>query len=243
MIKPNSMLVSAIVVAVLVLLASPQTPAFGQDEVKAKLDKRIDIDKPIEATLKDITEFLADRFDVRIVFDKNAFAQAKVQDPATTKVRLPKMPNAMLDSILRISLAQAKSVYEIRGKDVVIVPSTTDGKPRPFPAISDARKKATANQRGRIAKLKDVDIDKPAETTIGDVIDFLSDWSDIAFVVDTAAFKGKTNNDDVAGTRIKLPSMKAPLLSVLKKALDQVKGTFELHGDHIRIVPAAGPES
>jgi hypothetical protein len=222
---------------VVLLLACAAGQGFGQNQVKEQLDKSVDIDKAIEAPFRDVAGFLADRFDVKLVVDRDAFKAEKAELPDDKKVKVPKIPNAMLDTALRFMLSQANAVYEVRANQIVIVPNRKNGKPSAFPPVSDARKALIKMQRESLSKLTPLEIERPIEGPFKGILDFICDRFDVTIIVDTLAFEKRTMDENVWDKRVKLSAMKGSFDAILKKTLAQIKGTYELHGDHILIVP------
>jgi hypothetical protein len=82
------------------------------------LQRRVTIDKPIEnAPLRDVLEFLSDKYGLTFIVDTQAFEQAGVgggRNVEDSQVRLPKMPGVNLAAILRFLTAQVDGTYLIR---------------------------------------------------------------------------------------------------------------------------------
>lgn len=85
----------------------------------------VNIEKPIDdAPLKDILEFLSDKYQVSFVVDATGFdreiGNKNVED---TQVRLPRMTNVDLNTILRHLLAQVGGAVLVRENHLEIVPA------------------------------------------------------------------------------------------------------------------------
>src|SRR5258707_419359 len=99
-------------------------PAIAQIEVEQKrltleekLDKPISIDDRIAAKtpLKDVLEFLSDRFDMTIRIDSAGFKkQLRIDDIDNAPVHLPRLSRMRLGLVLALLAKQASGSYEIR---------------------------------------------------------------------------------------------------------------------------------
>lgn len=85
-------------------------------ELVAKLSKVVDIERPLESPLRDVLEFLSDRFELTIIVDPVAFKNAEppLEDVEGTRVRLPKLPGVTLSTVLRLVLAPIGGTYLVR---------------------------------------------------------------------------------------------------------------------------------
>lgn len=219
-----------------------RSTAYGQDEIRTKLDRKIVFDRPIDAPLGDVTEFLSDRFDVTITFDGDAFSHEKMKIPRHAGIKLRKLQEVTLDTLLRLPLSQAEAVYEVRGNTVVILPDKKDGKRRPFPPLSEARKEAIKKQRAKVAELI-LNVDMKIDAKLYDIVDYIEDKCQLTIFIDEFAFIATKTDSDVASARVTLERANKPLDSTMKAIMKQINGKYELWGDHIRIVPKDGNES
>jgi hypothetical protein len=85
-------------------------------QLSAQLSKVVDIEKAIEAPLKDVLDFLADRFDLTIIVDEVAFknAETPLENVQDQRVKLPKLPGVTLSTVLRLVLSQIGGTYLVR---------------------------------------------------------------------------------------------------------------------------------
>lgn len=79
-------------------------------KLRASLAQPVNLDKGIDAhtPLKDALDFLADRYDLTILFDTAAFEAIGVQKPQEQPVQLPRMVGVKLEVVLKMLLAQVK---------------------------------------------------------------------------------------------------------------------------------------
>src|SRR5262245_23845954 len=93
----------------------PQTPERTKALSKA-LSKVVDIERPINASLKDVLEFLSDRFDLTIIVDPVAFKNSDppLENVEETAVKLPKLPGVTLSTVLRLILSPIGGTYLVR---------------------------------------------------------------------------------------------------------------------------------
>ena len=95
-------------------------PASERNQaLRASLDRVVDIDRPINASLRDVLEFLSDRFDLTIHVDEIAFMRRDppLENVLETAVKLPKLPGITIHNVLDLLLAPLSD----RQKVVVIV--------------------------------------------------------------------------------------------------------------------------
>ncbi|GIW80937.1 MAG: hypothetical protein KatS3mg105_2744 [Gemmatales bacterium] len=85
-------------------------------ELKKLLRTPVSIDGFDPGTpLKDALGFISERYNVTILIDSQAFMNdLQIQEPEAQPVKLPRMVNVSLDTILRLLLAQAQGTFIIR---------------------------------------------------------------------------------------------------------------------------------
>jgi hypothetical protein len=104
------------------LCAAPALPA--QEGVQAKLDKKVNTPAFDENTpIKDALAFLADRYDLTIVVDTKAFAEAKIQKVEEQPIKLAAMKDTALGTIFEQLVKQVGGKLEIQKDKVVVVPA------------------------------------------------------------------------------------------------------------------------
>ena len=98
--------------------APPPRTSHAPAALCEALQQPISIDKPIEGSpLKDVLEFLSDKYNLTFIVDTQAFEQAGVgggRNVEDTQVRLPKMPGVTLSTVLRFLFAQVNGTYLVR---------------------------------------------------------------------------------------------------------------------------------
>ena len=105
--------------------ADQATPANRVQEIRNELAKPVSLDKgfPDNTTLREALEFLADHYKIQIFVNATHFQQegngGALEDMT---VKLPKMRNVRLGTILRVLLAQLHASYLIRPDYLEIVP-------------------------------------------------------------------------------------------------------------------------
>src|SRR5205823_6035346 len=73
------------------------------------------IEKAIDnAPLRDVIEFLSDKYEMTILVDTQAFDQQGQKTVEDSPVKLPKMPGVTLSTVLRLLLSQVNGTYLIR---------------------------------------------------------------------------------------------------------------------------------
>lgn len=83
--------------------------------IRDKLLQPASIEKPIDgAPLKDVLEFLSEKYDLTFIVDVQAFDRIGKRTVEDEQVRLPKMPGVALGTILRFILAQVNGSLLIR---------------------------------------------------------------------------------------------------------------------------------
>lgn len=84
-------------------------------KIRDKLLQPASIEKPIDnAPLKDVLEFLSEKYDLTFIVDVQAFDRIGKRTVEDEMVRLPKMPGVTLGTILRFLLAQVNGSLIIR---------------------------------------------------------------------------------------------------------------------------------
>jgi type II secretory pathway component GspD/PulD (secretin) len=97
---------------------APTSPSRTVVALCATLQREFDNDKKLDdAPLRDVLEFLSDKYKVTFVVDTQAFEQANVgggKSVEDSQVRLPKMPGVALETVLRYLTAQIDGTYLVR---------------------------------------------------------------------------------------------------------------------------------
>jgi hypothetical protein len=85
-------------------------------EMKNKLAKPVSLEKgfPDNTALKEALEYLSDRYDVTILVDTQAFKAEGVDAPEDQPIKLPRMTNVSLATVLRLLTAQINGTYLVR---------------------------------------------------------------------------------------------------------------------------------
>ena len=87
-------------------------------KLRDKLNNPVTLEKAVEGSpLRDVLDFLAEKYDLTFIVDTQAFDQAGVgggRNVQDTQVNLPKMPGVTLGTVLRFLLAQVQGTYIIR---------------------------------------------------------------------------------------------------------------------------------
>ncbi len=94
-------------------------------EIQKKLNARVDfqaIDDP-KVTLKDVLEFISDKYGLTFVIDDAAFRAAGVAEAAGKNVKAKEAKNTPLKTVLADVLKQAGAAYTVRSDHVLIVPA------------------------------------------------------------------------------------------------------------------------
>jgi tetratricopeptide (TPR) repeat protein len=85
-------------------------------EMKNRLGRPVSLDKgfPDNTTLREALEFLSDRYDVTILVDGQAFKAEGTDAIEDQTVKLPRMTNVSLATVLRLLTAQVNGTYLVR---------------------------------------------------------------------------------------------------------------------------------
>jgi hypothetical protein len=85
-------------------------------ELIEKMSKVVDIERAIEAPLKDVLEFLSDRFDLTLIINTQAFRalDTPIDNVEEIRVKLPKMPGVALQSVFRLLLSQFNAACVVK---------------------------------------------------------------------------------------------------------------------------------
>jgi RNA polymerase sigma factor (sigma-70 family) len=113
--------------------ASPQLAAGqpaqqagpAQDHLRERVNHRITLDRGIDPNtqLKDVMEFLADRYDLTIAIDSERFKAAGQDNVEEQPVRLPEQFHVRLRTVLRKIARQVNGVCLLSAGKVVLVPN------------------------------------------------------------------------------------------------------------------------
>jgi hypothetical protein len=207
--------------------------ARAQDSADARLDRVVDIQRPISAKLDDFCDFLSKRLGVTVIADHAAFKREKAIYDGAKKIKLPKLPGVRGRTALEWALDQADLRYEVRANKVMIVPMIRDGQEFEFPPtrIKMAERELALKNAGS----KTVDFEQPINASLRDVVEFLSDRFDLTIVIYEPAFARLQNNKKVQETQINLPAKSVALRDALEDIAKKVGGIVEYRDDHIRI--------
>jgi hypothetical protein len=102
--------------------AKKATPVH-ESPLRARLHQSASVEKGIDPNtqLRDALEFLTQRFDITFVVDTVAFKDdLQIDDVESQPVRLPRMVNVQLDTILHRLLEQVQATYLLRGDHLEI---------------------------------------------------------------------------------------------------------------------------
>ncbi len=84
-------------------------------ELKTKIEASVTLDGfEANTPLKEALGFLSERYGITILMDIEAFKETGVMEPENQPVKLPKMVNVRLDTVLRLLLAQANATFIMR---------------------------------------------------------------------------------------------------------------------------------
>jgi hypothetical protein len=97
-------------------IAQPAKKPHPNVAIRESMSKPVDIDKAIEAPLKDVLEFISDRFNLTLIVNDVAFKSLEppLENVGETHVKLPKMPHVNLYTVLRLVLSGIKGTYIVR---------------------------------------------------------------------------------------------------------------------------------
>jgi hypothetical protein len=203
--------------------------ATRADDIRAKLVKSVDFDKAIEAPLKDVLEFLSDRFDLKIQIDVAAFKEENHDNPGEMRISLPILRNAFLDTCLRDALVQIGAVYEIHPNGLVILPKMDHRKERRFPRLAVDADETTKPLREKISK-KQLELPADIAVTLKEFVELLSDQYNLAVIIDPVERK------KMEMERVQIKKGTYTFQDALGQALERVKATYSIEADHVRIV-------
>ncbi len=98
-------------------------PALMQADLKKKLAEPVTL-KGLDGNtpLRDMLEFLAERYGLTIRVDKEAFRKHGLAEVDQAPIRLPEQKEVPLGKVLQRVLDQAKGTYRVKGKEVLVIP-------------------------------------------------------------------------------------------------------------------------
>jgi RNA polymerase sigma factor (sigma-70 family) len=110
-------------------LAPPPKPGERHvvDEVRDRLEEHVTLSFEQGTKLQDALEFISDKYNLTILIDEQAFKKAEAspdgREPVeTAAVRLPKLADVKLRSVIRMVLDQAEADYVIQNDFIRVVP-------------------------------------------------------------------------------------------------------------------------
>jgi hypothetical protein len=84
-------------------------------ELKGKMESSVTLDGfDANTPLKEALGFISERYGITILMDVEAFKENGIMEPENQPVKLPKMVNVRLDTVLRLLLAQASATFILR---------------------------------------------------------------------------------------------------------------------------------
>jgi hypothetical protein len=94
----------------------PAKEAHRNVAIRAQLIKIVDIEREIEAPLKDVLESLSDRFNLKLVINVAAFKELNppIENVGEIRTKLPKMQGVSVAAVMRIVLSPFNGTYVVR---------------------------------------------------------------------------------------------------------------------------------
>lgn len=216
-------------------------PAFGAAPPAKPLDQVFTVDKAApEVPVKDMLDFLQDRFNLTIRIDEKAFERAGREWERDKDIRLPKMAGAPLAFALEVVVQQVGGTVQSEGQVVTIVPGQRDLRSL-LPPVSDGLKKTLAEKitlDKDITKGKFIDVVELFRDKYGVSI-VVADWQ---FPIAGKPVGGPKRLGGAAEARLddlpcSLKAGTAPLQTWLETVAKQVGGIVVPRGNLILIVP------
>jgi hypothetical protein len=103
---------------------APLLPAADRPKV---LDRQSNIDRPVEqAPLKDILEFMEDKFGLSIGIDQFAFRKAGINDVRDRTINLPRMTGVSVAFVLEAAAQQVDGTVQVDDGRITIKPGKGD---------------------------------------------------------------------------------------------------------------------
>jgi hypothetical protein len=226
-------------ILILGLVALP-AQAQAQSRIEAKLDTPVSLEKGIDANtpLKDVVEFLRDRYDISIVIDTQAFKAKGVEAVDESPTHLPKLLAVNLGTTLQVLVKQVNGTYEVKDKHVLIVPLDDEQKKQIKRPTSERQQQVEKELRDRLTQPVDFEQGIDARTTLKDALQFIRDRFDVNLVIDRRAFHVGKKSRDVASERVQLPKLKSVSLgTALRRLLKPIDADCEIIDNLILIVP------
>lgn len=233
----------------------PAQPPGGEQlasELQRKLKTLVNLESGIEpnTALRDALDFLYDRFDLPvlpILADVPAFKQLGILQPLDSGVRLPRLSDVRLDTVLYLLASQIQGTCIIRPPVIVITPyqQTLDNeKLAPNLTLGEMLPPLPMNEsqlllqrlREKLARPIQID-DKIPDTPLEDWLHMISDRFELHLVVDDKAFQ-KDKKEDILSKPVKLTGMAdISLHEALKRSLASIKASYVIHRELLLIVP------
>lgn len=234
---PRHLSPTLVFMAAPLILAGAATPAGAKDEPtkfakKVKFDGIFDAINNPQTPLKDVLEYLSDKYDVKLVLDAQAFKAAQIDDagglPVAAEKPLPKQDGITLGALVQTVLNRlpTPTTYTFQRDRVVIVPVSER-------VLKDiAREHATSPLRPLLAKRIALDKRFEANAKLQDVVDFLRSKHNVPIVLP----------DQGGQAEIKLPRAAGVSIEQVLKEVAKQTGAFVLpRADHVLLLTREAP--
>jgi hypothetical protein len=100
--------------------AKSPNPKSVMAQIHQKLGLPIPMEAGVESDLRDVLDFLSERYGINFQVNTEAFKQDEMAEVEKQMVKLRKMPAARLDTVLRLLLAQLNATYLVRTDHIEI---------------------------------------------------------------------------------------------------------------------------
>jgi hypothetical protein len=216
----------------------PATRAHADGEIEQRLVQPVSLKKSINRNtpLKELLEFLSDRYDLTILIDTKAFKDLdKDSEIEDAPVYLPKLSKVPLRTVLKVLLKQVNGTYAIKKGYVEVVPAPRQ-RDQERPAVKDSKEEKEL--RTKLAKPTTLEEGIKANTPFKEVLEFLSARYELNIVMDIWAFGQWAKIADLEDAPVKLQQVKnITLEEILRLVLKQVHSTYRLEDNVILIIP------
>jgi hypothetical protein len=205
----------------------------SQRWIYERLSKPVSLEKGFTdgTPLKEVLEFLSDRYDMDIHIDESAFKKIGKGRPGEVRVGMPPLVGVRLEAVLHVLLDQANAGLEIHDGAVWLVPLA---KPQ---CLAQRLQRPSKRFRDVFGKSVSLAEGLPAGTPLLEALGTLSDRFDITLFLDTKAFE-RAGVKDIARQPVKLPALhNVRLAAVLKELLDPLGATVVPRDYMILVIP------
>lgn len=200
------------------------------EQTREVLTKRLTLDQPLEnVPLRDVLDFLGEKGGLsNVVFDEVSFKKAASADAENRPVKLPRLKNVPVQTLLAMALRQAECTYRLEKDHLLVLPAKSD---------DAVRVRAWQDKLNQPVTLEGA---PHGMVTLAEFLNWLGTKHGLGLVINSAAFRRDAQIDDLGSRPIHIPQVPNQRLGrYLRILLDQVEAVYVVRADHVEITTLA----